>query len=53
VPTQHAAKTKLVMPAGRLLAGDICNSGRLMQDNMDAKAATLPADKQASKQENE
>jgi len=41
------------MPAGCLLAGDICNSRYLKQDKMDAKAAILPADKQASKQENE
>ncbi len=46
-------KLNIVLPAGRLLAGVICNSGCSMQDNMDAKAAPLPLSEQASKQENE
>ena len=60
MPTQHAAKIEVVIPAvvpavmpAVMLAGVICNSRCFMQDNMDAKAATLPADKRARKQARE
>jgi len=53
VPTQYAAHITIVTPAGHMLAGAICNSGCLMQDNMDAKTATLPAKLRASKQARE